>query len=357
MHRGISMSGSPRLNSTTAEAASYWHKQVVRRTRCAPILSSANNTLLADCLLSLNASEITSSMPPNWDTSGFGFSVFARTFQYAPLLLVDGCVLPSSYLKAFDNSRPGVTPGHSNHSSRIPLMVGVTRQESDFSPQDDVRNMSIETFSNFVVTKIQPRYGVSFANQVVALYITNAAATTRATDKDFEPQRIYSEIVTDATILCPNAYLAAKWQGASSNSLYLYVTTQRLQNPFCVLEPFNAFSPPYCPLYSFHAVDMFSWFAPAFDPSKFNYTFTKRDHVFGQWMQSRFVEFANTGSVQLWENFAPQTPSGSFRMDELPLQYDVVDMKTDDVSIRNLLADRCNFWLKHKFYETRGLIN
>ena len=361
MHRGISMSGSPRLNSTTAEAASYWHKEVVRRTRCAPILSSANNTLLADCLLSLNASEIEHSMPPDWDTGGFGFSVFARTFKYAPLLLVDGCVLPFSYLKTFDNSQSNHSnqfyhSNHSYHSNRIPLMVGVTRQESDFSPQDDVRNMSVAAFSNFIVSKIQPWYGTSFANKVVDLYI-NATTTNTATDQYFDPQRIYSEIVTDATILCPNAYLAAKWQSASSNALYFYVTTQRLQNPFCVLQPFNAFRPPYCPLYSFHAVDMFSWIAPAFDEDKFNYTFTKRDSDFGQRIQSRFVEFANNGSVQSWKNFSSPTPSGSFRVDGLPLQYQVVDMKTDDESVRNLFADRCSFWLKHKFYETKGLIN
>ena len=287
-------------------------------------------------------------MPSDWDSDGFGFSVFARTWRYAPLLLIDGCTLPFSYMDAFE---PQHRYNHSHH--RIPLVIGVTRQESDFSPQDDVRNMSIKTFSNFIISKIRPSYGSRFADQVVAMYVTDGADT----NESFDPQRVYAEIVTDATILCPNAYLASKWRPASSAALYLYVTTQRLEHPFCVLEPFNPFIPPYCPLYSFHAVDMFAWFSPLYNATRFNYTFTKQDHAFGQLVQSRFVEFANNGAVGSWMDFSSPTQSGVFRTDSLPLQYHVVDMKTDDVSIKNLFDKKCNFWLKNKFYETKGLIN
>merc|ERR1711968_210796 len=70
--RGISMSGSPRLNSTTEEASSYWHQQVVQRSRCWNFTTSD----LATCLLSLNASEIARSTPPNWHSDGFTMDVF-----------------------------------------------------------------------------------------------------------------------------------------------------------------------------------------------------------------------------------------------------------------------------------------
>ena len=109
LQRGISLSGSPRLNSTTAEAAAVWHRDVVRRTRCAPLLDAANhpargdgapNPLLADCLLSLDETELLASTPPNWHADVFGVGVFDPAFAYAPLLLVDGPggVLPQPYV-------------------------------------------------------------------------------------------------------------------------------------------------------------------------------------------------------------------------------------------------------------------
>ena len=58
------------------------------RTRCAS--SGATKRRLARCLLSLNSSELLSATPPNWHADVFGMGVFAPSFAYAPLLLIDG---------------------------------------------------------------------------------------------------------------------------------------------------------------------------------------------------------------------------------------------------------------------------
>ena len=95
----ISMSGSPRLNSTRAEANEYWHPQVVKQSRCASLVH-AQSAKLRSCLLGLSSDELVQAMPENWDAAAFGISVFQSSYQYAPLLVIDGegGLLPYNYL-------------------------------------------------------------------------------------------------------------------------------------------------------------------------------------------------------------------------------------------------------------------
>jgi carboxylesterase type B len=337
VHGGISLSGSPRLNSTTEEAASYWHKQVVKQTRCDNFTS--NHSKLVSCLLSLNETEIVSSTPANWHTDGFGFSIFSEGFQYAPILLIDSCILPNSYFNAYNKQ---------NKTKALPLIIGATRQESDFSPQDDVRNFSVSEFKEFILEKLSA-YNSSFVNELFAIYVEGNQS------EPFNSQRLYSDIVTDSTILCPNAYLASRWVHTGNETpVYFYSVRQRTEKPFCVLEPFNSFSPPYCPLYSFHASDMFMWLAPGFDTNEFNYRMTSQDLAFGSQLQSRFAEFATMGKVAKWQPFSL---AQDFLVDRLPQQFHTIDMALPDSVVPNYRAHKCNFWLKHKFYEQKGLIN
>eukprot|EP00966_Prymnesium_polylepis_P188334 4364776-Prymnesium_polylepis.2 len=155
------MSGSPRLNSTTFEARGYWHREALRRTRCGDGGSSSAAT--ARCLLSLNASELLAAMPDDWSTDGWGFSVFASSYRYAPLLLVDGRggVLPTDYLTAYRRRERASAPTAAAAAAAaapvasvsrldVPTIIGVTRQEGDFSPGSDVRNLTEGQFADFV---------------------------------------------------------------------------------------------------------------------------------------------------------------------------------------------------------------
>ena len=328
LHGGISLSGSPLLNATTRDAFDV-HKKVVAKTRCASLVGNAST--LAKCLLSLSAKEIVEATPDTWHTDGFGFSVFQKNYTYDPILLIDDCTIPKSYYDTLPRQN---------------LIIGATAQESDFSPQDDVRDFLPDQFAAFVREHLAGSYGDSFVNELLDLYVGRAAV--------FEPQRIYSDIVTDATILCPNAYLASRWSH-SHDGVYAYFSRQRLQNPFCVLEPFNTFKPPYCPLYSFHASDMFMWFGPRYDAATFDYRMTPQDLAFGSLMQKRFAEFAALGKISAWKPFAAQ---GSFLKDRLPERYFATDFALPDAAPVPLLRQEyCNFWLKHGFYENHGLIN
>ena len=99
----------------------------------------------------------------------------------------------------------------------------------------------------------------------------------------FSAQRAFSEIITDATTLCPNFYLAAAIQRSFRSPVYAYASSQTTQQPFCPLRPYNAFD--YCPHYSFHASDEFLWFQPRFD----NYSWGAEDRAFSALMSRRHV--------------------------------------------------------------------
>ena len=144
--RAISMSGSPRLNATLDEAMTYWHPQVVDRTAC-------NISKTALCLRSLPANELVLAQPENWDPkNGWSASVFSDTYYYAPLLVIDGDVLPLDYrdVSTRSNTAAPTTP----LEQHVPLIIGVTREEIDFAPGNNVRNMTTSAVAALFSTAI-----------------------------------------------------------------------------------------------------------------------------------------------------------------------------------------------------------
>ena len=171
------------------EASDYWHKQVVNRTRCRRHATAGPP--LAACLLSLNASELIAAQPPNWHPDAFGFGVFDSTYQYAPLLLIDGegGVLPEPYVDA-----SGGAPARILDVS-VPLILGSTAEEGDFAPTDDVRNSSRAELGAFVTSRLRRFIDEALVMKLVDHYVKDHASSP------FEPQRIYSEMVADATVV------------------------------------------------------------------------------------------------------------------------------------------------------------
>lgn len=114
------MSGSPRLNSTWEEAADVWHRELLVATPCYAVKEGA---LRAACLRNMTAEDLIAAVPSNWDPkNGWSFKSYQRNYRYAPLLVIDGDVLPFNYLAAGRNA------------ALTPTIIGVTRQEVDFSP-------------------------------------------------------------------------------------------------------------------------------------------------------------------------------------------------------------------------------
>ena len=102
---------------------------------------------------------------------------------------------------------------------------------------------------------------------------------------------VSSELVADATVVCPNFYLAQSWQAARSGRpnaapVYAYRATQSLAQPFCVLRDTH-FRPSYCPTYASHASDMFAWLQPD-ESAAFNFSFSEADRRYGALINDRF---------------------------------------------------------------------
>lgn len=361
VHGAISLSGSPRLNSTTAEAAAYWHRQVVHRTRCASMPAAA----LAHCLLSLNATELLASQPADWHSDVFGWGVFSPTFQYAPLLLIDGegGVLPHAYIDA-----AGAPPPSMDVS--VPLVVGSTAQEADFAPSEDVRALTRTGFASFLRRRLEPTLGRVFTSKLVAIYAagdentpgdagvletTASIAVHAKAHVAFDAQRTYSELVADATVVCPNLLLASAWQAArgASSAVYAYRASQTLSHPFCVLRD-TRFNPPYCPLYSFHASDMFAWLRPQ-RTSHFNYNFSRADREYGELINQQFAAVVHGERPPGWSRCHNSTTP---LKDALPAGFAVSELRTPDAPmVHGDKAAACRLWLENRWYEKIGLIN
>lgn len=347
-HRGISMSGSPKLNSTTVEAANYWHREVVERSRCAEIgFRKRREKELLDCLLHLSAGELLQAQPDNWHADVWSLEIFSPTWQYAPLLLVDGDggILPRGYLQAFQDSKHGA----------VPAILGVTREESDFAPGQDVRRFTRSQLMQLLARYAGRSQEPAFVEELGRLY-----GLTGNLSSDWEPQRTYAEILSDMTTICPNLYLAGVMDAhrpRRASPVFSYVASRHLSRPFCVIANFTKMKPLYCPRFAFHAMDEFAMLQP-----HFLYNFTEEDRAWGQRLRARILEFVATGKVQAWQRFSTST---NRRQDEghvnksreLLSEYNVIDFGVEDENTQCYNVARCNFWLQSGFYDSRGLVN
>jgi carboxylesterase type B len=375
-HKAISMSGSPRLDQSLQDATKPgqgWHWEVVRRTRCNSSSSASiafaspsadESRSLLSCLYSLSAQELVEAMPEDWDPSeGWSLQVFG-SIPYAPLLVIDGNVLPQAYVPF-----AGALPGPVND---VPTIIGFTREEVDFAPKDLVVGMSTEQFKEFVSTNARPYYSKAFVQQMLDLYLPAADRTIdqqglqplKAAAPPTDPrglQKAYADIISDAEEFCPNLVFAnyLKDTYRSDSPVYVYAVSQQPGAPFCELAPFNKHNTTsYCPLYSFHALDMFWLFAPdKMDPSgdysEFNYSFTPADKAFTATIRARYVEFAKTGRVASWQEFKKRPtsrPASPYSWLHDGTNFMVVDLKTEDEPVALLKQEACRLFLDAGFY-------
>jgi hypothetical protein len=220
--------------------------------------------------------------------------------------------------------------------------------------------------------------------------MTSTAAKTTHEDAarfGFDPQRAYSEMVADATVVCPNFYLASSWQVAlaaqaaatttrarrttgvtsttttstSANTptaplhpgVVAYRATQSLSHPFCVLRD-TRFSPPYCPRYAFHASDMFAWLRPN-RTTDFPYTFSEADEAYGSLINARFRAVVHGETPRSWEGCTGARVS---TRDALPPDFTASELHLPDAPmVPGERDEACALWLGAGWYERIGLIN
>ena len=77
---------------------------------------------------------------------GWGTNIFLKSYRYAPLLLIDGKTIPRSFSETWS--------GKFKVPNDVPLIVGATAQEIDFSPGNDTRNFTKQQFSQFMINAI-----------------------------------------------------------------------------------------------------------------------------------------------------------------------------------------------------------
>eukprot|EP00470_Lotharella_oceanica_P009997 CAMPEP_0170184880 /NCGR_PEP_ID=MMETSP0040_2-20121228/34900_1 /TAXON_ID=641309 /ORGANISM="Lotharella oceanica, Strain CCMP622" /LENGTH=480 /DNA_ID=CAMNT_0010431077 /DNA_START=31 /DNA_END=1474 /DNA_ORIENTATION=- len=339
--RAISMSGSPRLNSTLEEARDYWHQEVYQGTKCRQY--ARNATALRRCLLALTPHELTYAMPENWDPPQlWSLEMFSDKYVYAPLLVVDGEAIPSDYLTTFANDPP----------NDVPTAIGVTRQEVDFIPGTDARNLSADAFASLLFDSVEPYYGRAFADKLLDMYnLTKAKATQNGrVEEDYDPskdmQLLFADIMNDASALCTTRKLVESMSRGFQSKVYFYAVSQLLSGPLCCMKPFEVFD--YCPRYSYHAIDEFALFEwndrRLFDAQA-------PDNQFSLMLQKWFINFALSGDNPEWVPFKePRSSDGGET-------YAIMDFNNDFQILKNLKADECSFFLQHGFYESKAWVN
>ena len=368
-HRAISMSGSPRLNATLEEASSFWHQQVVNRTVCKNRWGQPPASM-CKCLRGMPAVDLVKAMPENWNPDSFSLDVFAPKYSAAPLLLIDGYAIQHDYLTAFSSKKNPLL------SLDVPTILGVTREEADFAPSQDVRSITRDEFVGLVEASIAPYYGADFSKMVSEQYITHptrnlmrgdlledggASIGDRDVDPDDEDdgedddggvaaflpqQQVLADIVSDATEVCPTMYLASAMARGWKAPLFVYTLSHQPASPFCELERFQSI-PEYCPRYSFHGLDMFALFN--YNQLK-NMTVEEDDRQFTKHMRSLLYEFASTGNVKSWTVFQSQAVPGA--------DYFTMDLGTEAATLRrNLKLKACALFQSKDFYQTKAWIN
>ena len=352
--RAISMSGSPRLNSTLQEACSYWHPQVVDN------IEKCQKNRTAACLRSVAPDVLVSAQPENWDPSyGWSSRVFWDSYQYAPLLVIDGDVLPFDYRRPFSSLSSSSSSSSSSLTTplhaRVPLMIGVTREEIDFAPGNDVRNMSHIQVANLLETALRNATNgtSSFIHSVLSSYGLSTSTTSTLVPiqgKNATPELIFSDFISDATMLCGTYTLADAWSSVSPN-IYMYTVSERPGNPFCALSHFQK-EESYCPLYSFHAIDMFAmyeWLPDYLTPGHESlYNATKRDVLFTKLVQNRLVdEFGRAGVVEEWERYTFLNKDRSVAVLNVENERMITDWR----------KEQCKIFMEHGFYETKTWVN
>ena len=113
----------------------------------------------------------------------------------------------------------------------------------------------------------------------------------------------------------------------------------------------TAWSPPYCPLYSFHASDMFPWLRPR-TTAAFDYTFTPTDVAYSELIRRQFGAVVNGTSPPGWRSVG-----GATMRDALPSGFASAELRLPDAGARTDKAAACAIWLGSGWYERIGLVN
>ncbi|XP_056463472.1 LOW QUALITY PROTEIN: para-nitrobenzyl esterase-like [Gadus chalcogrammus] len=302
----VVMSGSTVQNASLAKAEAD-NLVFLRKTDCTDLA----------CLRRLSVSQILQASPweeyPSWAGDGMMDLPTKGKFT-APWLVVDGHVLPDTPAE-----------GGGGFYNDVPIVVGTTEQEADFSPSS--ANISLWTWDDyqwFVTDKLKP-FGDDLPKDALDLYPSSAPCPTL----DRCPERAYTTMVSDMRVTCPSNEEASRAAAALSSPVYRYVVTH---TPSSAVNTSGQDLVPYNSRFSFHMLDALAFFDGL--GALLEKPLSPNDTEFQLLFRHHLVHFAKTRKmVDEWPEFPSATALLSNRLK-------VVQSYSDE---------RCRLWQDNGF--------
>ncbi|XP_043938618.1 para-nitrobenzyl esterase-like [Protopterus annectens] len=306
-HRAIDMSGSYIYNKSLEDTEKD-NLVFLNKTGCKNL----------SCLYSLTKEQILQAIPwqeyPYWAVEDLMDIPVKGQFDGA-VAVVDGYVVPAPPLEMWKNKSSGYND--------VPFVIGTTQQEADYSPT--FANITFWSQSDFemVVKEGLAPFGQDISNDALSLY--NSVEICTMTERCFE--KVYTTLVSDMRVTCPNNHKATEAAAALSSPVYRYVVTY---NPSKEVKELDLLS--FHSRFAFHLLDTYGFFGAL------DYVLgstTASDRNFSRLLQKYFSIFAKTGKMpDEWGTY----PQNIAYLSEL------LSIKSD------YYPDRCALWEKNGFF-------
>ncbi|XP_023134994.2 para-nitrobenzyl esterase [Amphiprion ocellaris] len=280
-HTAVDMSGSCIYNATLEQAESD-NLVFLRKTSCKDVA----------CLRRLSVKQVLQAVPwqeyPSWAADEL-VDLPTKGHFIGPVAVVDGYVLEAPPFEVWEKK------GSYND---VPLLIGTTEQEVDFSPPFE--NISMWTWGDyqwFVTDKLQS-FGENLPKEALKLYPSSAFCPT----KDRCPERAYTTMVSDIRVTCPNSDLAGRAAAALNSPVYRYLVTHTPSGPINTSSPLL----PFPSRFSFHCLDAVTFFGGL--ELVLGKRLSDEDRSFQDLITRHFVSFAKTGKMEAdWPEYPAAT--------------------------------------------------
>ncbi|XP_066556696.1 para-nitrobenzyl esterase [Amia ocellicauda] len=305
-HRAIDMSGSYIYNKSLEEA---------ERDNLVFLKHSGCENL--NCLRSLSKEHILKAIPwkeyPYWAAEDLCELPEKGHFD-GPVAVIDGHVLPAAPFELWENT---------SLYNDVPFVVGTTHQEADFGPAySNISSWSWDDYRWFVKEKLKA-FGEDVATQALKLY----PSTEKCPTPDRCPERLYTTMVSDLRVTCPNNDLARRAASALKSPVYRYVVTYTPSR-----EVKTSSLLPFPSRFAFHALDAFGFFGTL---QSILGQSSREDLDFQRVVKTNFIEFAKKGEMPSdWPRYPTQTA-----------------LLSNNLSLSKAFSsERCQFWKDRGFY-------
>lgn len=312
----VSLSASPSVRATLADAEAFNERELLPRTPCANLTGHA---AVRECLLGMNATSLLAATPPLYDDSD-DYPSSVGGLHWAPLAIVDGVTLPLPAHEALGNA-----------TVDVPLILQNEQAEDDIAPKAGVSGLNATALLAFLETNFLPwGRGPALGRRVAAAYAADLGAGA-------PPPYTYYAVSADTGVTCGTLELAATAAGAFRSNVYASLNRARPDRPFPIADVLRARFP-------FHMWDYIAaaetWDLLDLDDP---YVPAAGDLALGAMFREQWWTLAATGSLE-----SAQPPSAAWRPvnDGVAAPHYVAGEVLDNGtrSVVDLKADICDMW-------------